>query len=93
MQDLPNVEAIRLSKNHLDLVRFPNDNDDDFRSVISCLGDMLGKCEEAVMRNWRAEDMLMSTIKAQARVSGKGQPVFKLHGNIFLYGLRSKPGS
>jgi hypothetical protein len=60
-----------MSKNHVDLVRFPGVNDDDFISVISRLGVMLGKCEGAVMRNWRAEAMLMATIEAQARVSGK----------------------
>ncbi|KAH0563532.1 hypothetical protein GP486_001902 [Trichoglossum hirsutum] len=69
MQDAPNVEALRLSKNHVDLVRFSSDHEDDFVSIASCLRIMLRKCEAKVAANWRTESIIALTIDAQTQIS------------------------
>jgi hypothetical protein len=47
-----NQEVLCFSKDHKELVRFANIQDEDFQSVVSHLRVMIDACQAAIDRNW-----------------------------------------
>jgi hypothetical protein len=47
--DLIHVDAIRLSKNHDKMIRFPNADDKDFRVVSECLVAMVSEATKSIL--------------------------------------------
>ncbi|KAH0557139.1 hypothetical protein GP486_005073 [Trichoglossum hirsutum] len=70
VQGRPDIEALCLSKNHIELVRFTGANDEDFVSVASNLRAMIGECQDKIARNWTAQALFQSSVEAEANNIG-----------------------
>lgn len=46
------AEALEIRKNHISMVKFENESDDDFQTVAGHIGLMIEKAQEKVDSNW-----------------------------------------
>lgn len=51
-----NVEPIPLHKNHINMARFEDENDQDFKVTLSCLTEMVDAAPAVVARKWALQD-------------------------------------
>lgn len=49
---MQNAEAVEIRKDHTTLVKFRNDSDDDFQTVVGHLRLICDKAGEKVAQNW-----------------------------------------
>ena len=56
------AEPLAIMANHLDMVRYPDENDDGYRRVSGHLSLMVQKAGTAVNVNWQREDRSQSTM-------------------------------